>query len=626
MHLVYSLPMRFTLGMLGIFLVATGCFPAKATRDAAPEAGDEPEKESRSLSPIRVVVIGDRTGGHDDGLFSKTIGEAARLRPDLLLSVGDLIEGYQPDDRLEEADAEWDHVLAMLQRAFGEIPLYVAAGNHDVWSEKSEELFEKRVGHRVNYSFAVGPVRFILLDSSRIKSEIELPDEDLNWLATQLWEAREYQRRVVVTHVPLWAVDGGAAYGTPLHDVLIAGNADWVVTGHWHHGMSDRRDDIEYRIMGPTGTQPYRPGHPESGNIVQYGFMTIDANGLEFSIIPSGAILDSDAFPYEMNQLEWKYQEQTLSMEGFILQGERPGKTGRATLVVKNQSEEEIREKLNLYGGDAGWRVYPREIEVVLRPGQVANYPIRYRVPADGRFFPGPLAEISLPWPQGGEYRLKKELRPTVNHKISVVNSEPVVDGRFDEPFFKGSTVLGPMHLIQGTGFPGQYELRISVVAGERIWIGWRLADPDMEGQYRGTGELLDDYEREDMVALYFDLEPRDAVYGRVVVGASGRVKGDLFGLPSSRGPAALLLEQGRHFRVVRDGAGWQVELALPMALLGDRTEDKEPLFRIGFNLCFSRVRERVMTRACWLPFPDYQAPLFGGLDFAAAQSQTIRP
>ena len=44
--------------------------------------------------PVRVAVLGDRTGTPDDAEHAIAVEAAASLSPDIVLTVGDFVEGY----------------------------------------------------------------------------------------------------------------------------------------------------------------------------------------------------------------------------------------------------------------------------------------------------------------------------------------------------------------------------------------------------------------------------------------------------------------------------------------------------------------------------------------------------
>src|SRR5271168_4512101 len=89
---------------------------------------------AQSPDRFRFVILGDRTGETVPGIYEKVQAEATAEKPAFVVSVGDTIQGLND----ATAESEWQQVPK-----FKAIPLYLAPGNHDVWSEASEKLFTK---------------------------------------------------------------------------------------------------------------------------------------------------------------------------------------------------------------------------------------------------------------------------------------------------------------------------------------------------------------------------------------------------------------------------------------------------------------------------------------------------
>src|SRR5664279_5338606 len=80
------------------------------------------------------VLLGDRTGEAQPGVYERVWRELAAAQPAFVLSVGDTIQGLHDDT----AEGEWREVRRILE-PYRRIPLYLAPGNHDIWSDASEQ-------------------------------------------------------------------------------------------------------------------------------------------------------------------------------------------------------------------------------------------------------------------------------------------------------------------------------------------------------------------------------------------------------------------------------------------------------------------------------------------------------
>src|ERR1700684_3275653 len=88
------------------------------------------------------VILGDRTGEAQPGVYERVWRAAAAENPAFAVSVGDSIEGVND----ATADDEWRR-LEQILTLYRQIPLFLAPGNHDIWSARSQAAFEKHAGH-----------------------------------------------------------------------------------------------------------------------------------------------------------------------------------------------------------------------------------------------------------------------------------------------------------------------------------------------------------------------------------------------------------------------------------------------------------------------------------------------
>jgi Icc protein len=121
---------------------------------------------------------------------------ALHPEPDAVLVSGDLAESG--------ADAEYELVRELLAPL--DAPLYVLPGNHDD-REPLRRQFDLpgAGGEPVPYSADLGPLRLVVLDSTRPGEDRgELDAERLSWLDTELSSAPDRPTLVATHHPPLW--------------------------------------------------------------------------------------------------------------------------------------------------------------------------------------------------------------------------------------------------------------------------------------------------------------------------------------------------------------------------------------------------------------------------------------
>jgi predicted phosphodiesterase len=106
------------------------------------------------------AVFSDLTGGERDQVFEITVAQLNLLRPELIINVGDLIDGGTED--LSEIDAQWDSFDERAERAHA--PVFYVGGNHDLSGEVLQGAWEARVGPRY-YHFVYKNVLFLVLDT-----------------------------------------------------------------------------------------------------------------------------------------------------------------------------------------------------------------------------------------------------------------------------------------------------------------------------------------------------------------------------------------------------------------------------------------------------------------------------
>ncbi len=109
---------------------------------------------------FQFAIVTDRTGNHRPGVFAAILDKINLMQPELVMSVGDYVEGYIEDEA--EIGLQWqeiDEIVADLDAPFFYIP-----GNHDHGNTQMAKAWSERNG-RTFYHFVYRNVLFIAMNT-----------------------------------------------------------------------------------------------------------------------------------------------------------------------------------------------------------------------------------------------------------------------------------------------------------------------------------------------------------------------------------------------------------------------------------------------------------------------------
>lgn len=557
---------------------------------------------SGQTETVRFAIIGDRTGGHEEGVYGSVLEEVLRLRPEFIMTVGDMIEGYTEDTtRLIE---EWQEYLEIIESV--DVPLHHTPGNHDLTFDAMRPLYERYIGQPY-YSVDHGPLHLVVVDNSTGMggNPSELDDEQLGWLDQDLGSVEEGMTVLLFCHKPFWYNTLGRGLADPLHEFLLARGVDAVFSGHFHRYFSGAYDGIKYTCVGSSGGGI--DDHPLDFGY-QFAWVTVGDDRISIAPIKAGAVL-----PWEEVRTEEMFLSSTYDRVGIDLIEPMPVSEsgcpvlGSTRVIVRNPHPElSIADTLR-WEVPEGWHIEPSRAPYRMGPGDSAIIDVKIESADD--LYPLPTALANLPLRPGRTYPVRKQL-PVARSAQAVKCSGPMsIDGAIDEAAWSE-----PVTLLYGA------DGRIADVEKTAIYFAWdasnlyvaaecRESVPDSihsEARKRDGAVYYDD-----CIGLFLAPDPEgDTVY-QIYVSPAGVIFDQLIVWDESNWYTASREFDGSYEVGVGQGSDrWVVEVRLPLEELRATVDDSP------WGLNFRRKQQRLGAVADWQVPVDYSPDTYGRLFF----------
>ncbi|MCM2372041.1 LamG-like jellyroll fold domain-containing protein [Aporhodopirellula aestuarii] len=306
------------------------------------------------------VIYGDRTGGVPAGLkvLEQAVVDTNLLDPDLVMTVGDLVQGYNETDQWLEQMQEFKDIVNRLNMKW-----YPVAGNHDVyWRGQSpappgqhESNYEKHFGP-LWYSFAHKNSGFIVLYSDEgdpatnlkafnVAALQNMSEGQIKFLESALKEMQDKDHVFVFLHHPRWIGGGYEGSNWPrVHEKLVAAkNVTAVFAGHIHHMRYDgEQDGIAYYALATTGGA-LQAEIPDAGYLHHLNVVTVREKRISVSAIPVGAVIDPKQFtPEFLAEVDAARKVRCVQTSPALVLDVDGACQGSVTMKIKNPGTRDV--------------------------------------------------------------------------------------------------------------------------------------------------------------------------------------------------------------------------------------------------------------------------------------------
>ena len=580
--------------------------------DAAPWTGLAPLREP---DEFRFVVVTDRTGEHRDGVFEGAMPRINLVRPEFVVSVGDLIEGYT-DDRAV-LDREWNEIEAAVAQL--QMPFFYAPGNHDMSNAAMAETWRERFGPSF-YHFTYRDALFVVLNSELFgmvhDPKRSLPGpwtqaEQLAWLERVLAENAKARWTFVFVHQPLWDVREVNPDWLRVEELL--GSRPYTVfAGHIHRYTSQLRNDRRFVTLATTGGGSRMRG-AAWGEFDHVALVTLTSRGPVIANLELDGIHDVDVMTAARRRVVDRLAR-AVATEPFLGTGEL-FRSGTARFRVHN----ELRRPLEARGLTEPGRhleADERAIELRIPPRETASVELPVRARSAHRY--EELAATPIRWTlattdaNGERVEITTEslILPEKRFALRRAARETVVDGDLGE---WGTLVFDVESPAEITGH-GRH--RGADDASFRFDLRW-----DDEALYAAVDvrddSVVADGERsareQDHVSLLFDARPdpdrseNPGLFAAIRSGVMAKLVSLVATLEEPRGDDVMRffvgeLPDGVRVASRRTPGGYAVEVGIPRAVLDARRGAAWDAIRVNVTVVDFDAGEPNHVSLAWRP------------------------
>ncbi len=561
---------------------------------------DDSGDYQRGEYPVRFIIMGDRTGGAVPGVYEQMVAEADRLKPDFVMTVGDMIEGYTEDTTV--LNNEWIEYLSIVKTF--DCPIYYTPGNHDITTEPVIEWYVDHITDKSYYSFNHRGIHFVVLDNSRLNKTEDWPEDQLEWLKKDLQENSNATITLVFYHKPFWYNTLAAGKKDMLHDIFVEYGVDAVFNGHYHRYFVGEYDGIKYTTIGSSG------GGMSAGPTglgYHIAWVTVTENDIFATPIKKGGILPWDEVTSDDLHFVGDLDNYAISLNNKLSVSNNL-KIDNASLSITIQNlnhQSEVNDTL-VWDIPEGWNVEPSKVAVSLPPNHKSEY--SFDVSCSGSLYPVPELSIGLPFKDTLDYKVNQELYISRSINCIKADNKPNIDGSLTEKIWieaedKFYGPDGTMSSIDPVNFYFAYDK-------DNLYIAAHCLDSKMDSLYDSVEERDGAVYGGDCIGFFFQPDiSTDTVY-QIYINPNGIVFDQKITFDTTGWYTTHREWDGKYnIASTVDEDSWNLEVQIPLVELNAKAESGK-----SWGLNFRRKQKRLNTSGDW-QFPiDYNPITFGEL------------
>ncbi len=550
--------------------------------------------------PIRFAILGDRTGGAVEHVYEGIVSEIELLKPDFVMTVGDMIEGPESDS--VKLVAKWDEYFKIVSEF--SMPIHYTPGNNDIETDIMLTMYKHYLGNPY-YSFDYENIHITVLDNSRWTASKSYPKEQIDWFIEDMKKSQDAKYRLVFIHKPFWYRTIGVGDEDGLHELFKKHNVDAVFCGHFHKYFSGEYDGIKYTTIGSSGggyhETPWSLGF-------QFAYVTVSDDDITIAPIKSGTVQTWDVITTDNIFQSEKSRLKGINFANHLfVADDLTAPESDLQVIVKNFNKvDAIRDTLSWEIPD-GWSISPNMIPLNIEPH--TEQKINFKISSQGNLYPVPTISTKVPYSDEIAQPITKELSVARRIDCYKTTQAPKIDGHIDEVAWKSPQNLFFNYDMSIAG--DDSTLFYFAYDDEYLYLAAYCHESNMDSLKSEITELDKPVYTDDCVGFMFEtkensatayqiyVNPNGAIYDQIIKsGYDGYYESD----KSWNGEYEVKAFKGADF--------WSVELKIPMKTLDADTQEGSQ-WRTNFRRKHQRTNSASMWQLPWGYNPSYYGYLY---------------
>ncbi len=531
---------------------------------------------SSAECPFKFVVWGDSQFNNPE-VFEKAVKETNLLKPDFVIQVGDLINGYSYDK--EKIRQEWQRFKKQIEPL--KVPYYPVPGNHDITTTQVLSLYGEVWGNdKYYYSFDYQNSHFIILNNIYPGKMDTIPDDQMEWFKKDLEKNKNAENIFAFFHSPLYTMN--EFNWEPIHNMLKKYPFRAFFAGHSHTYDFREKDGIKYFVVNTSG-EIFKKNHL-TGHSQGFMVVSVDKTKIDYAYIADGSIFPHDAVIDGEAGRAGKYYEPDNTY--IIPDSSMDDVRHSITIPIKNNTNEERSYKIRWETDNFSFRFDPPGAKFNLAPDESKEIPFNLLIPK-GKYFREDLPKLKIESPYknkaGSETVITSYqylFAPPETQSIRKTG-EFNFDGIIDDEIWKSAPEINQLYLDK-KGTPAKEKTIIKVIYDdESIYVGIKGDEPNPKGLKSNAGGKLPLVFADDDFEVYFDTYRDLKTFYRLMTNPVGTV---LCSRPKG------LFTFKFDVKTFVGGNFWSAEFKIPYTEIGAKVPRKDDVW--GMNIRRSRQQD----------------------------------